>query len=306
LYITSAGPAIGAQARQMFLPNPGIYVADLIENGGYSNYNALQLELRRQLQAGVLGQINYTFSKTRTNSLGTTQVRFEPFLDNARPQLDEGRSEFHISHVMNANAVIDLPFGRDRRWLNRGGVLDTIFGGWETGAVMHWQSGSPISILAQRGTFNRRVRSLRQTARTTLSADELKKLLGVRDVNGIVYWIDPKVIDPNTGRAVGPDTLANSPGFPGQVFFNPMAGEVGNLEILGFDGPSQFQADLSITKRVRVWRQAGLRLRADIFNLFNTVNFWVADDDINSTTFGRITDTTTSPRLIQLQVKVDF
>jgi hypothetical protein len=44
--------------------------------------------------------------------------------------------------------------------------------------------------------------------------------------------------------------------------------------------------DLSITKRVRVWKQAGLRLRADIFNLFNTVNFWVADDDINSTTFG--------------------
>jgi isopentenyl-diphosphate delta-isomerase type 1 len=306
LYITGAGPAIGSQARQMFLANPGIYVADLIENGGFSNYNALQLELRRQLQAGVLGQINYTFAKTRTNSPGTTPERFEPFLDNARPQLDEGRSEFHISHVMNANAVVDLPFGRDRRWLNRGGILDSIVGGWETGAVVHWQSGSPISILAQRGTFNRRVRSFHQTARTTLSADELKRLLGVRDVNGIVYWIDPKVIDPNTGRAVGPDALANAPGFPGQVFFNPMAGEVGNLGILAFDGPSQFVTDLSITKRVRVWKQAGLRFRADIFNLFNTVNFWVADDDINSTTFGRIIDTTTSPRLIQLQVKVDF
>src|SRR6185503_5201178 len=306
LYMTGAGPAIGAQARRMFLANPGIYVADLIENGGFSNYNALQLELRRQVPAGVLGQINYTFAKTRTNSLGTTQERFEPFLDNARPQLDEGRSEFHISHVMNANVVIDLPFGQDRRWLNRGGILDWALGGWETGAVVHWQSGSPISILAQRGTFNRRVRSFHQTARTTLSADELKKLLGVRDVNGIVYWIDPKVIDPNTGRAVGPDTLANAPGFPGQVFFNPMAGEVGNLGILAFDGPSQFQADLSITKRVRVWKQTGLRLRADIFNLFNTVNFWVADDDINSTTFGRIIDTTTSPRLIQLQIKVDF
>jgi len=207
---------------------------------------------------------------------------------------------------MNANVVVDLPFGRDRRWLNRGGILDWALGEWQTGAVVHWQSGSPISILAQRGTFNRRVRSFHQTARTSLSADELKKLLGVREVNGIVYWIDPKVIDPNTGRAVGPDTLSNTPGFPGQVFFNPMAGEVGNLGVLAFDGPSQFVTDLSITKRVRVWKQAGLRLRADIFNLFNTVNFWVADDDINSTTFGRIIDTTTSPRLIQFQVKVDF
>jgi hypothetical protein len=68
--MTGAGPAIGAQARRMFLANPGIYVADLIENGGFSNYNALQLELRRQVPAGVLGQINYTFAKTRTNSLG--------------------------------------------------------------------------------------------------------------------------------------------------------------------------------------------------------------------------------------------
>jgi hypothetical protein len=306
LYETAAGPDIGADARAIFLKNPGIYVADLIENGGFSNYNSLQLELRRQLQAGVLGQINYTFSKTRTNSRGTTQERFEPFLDNARPQLDEGRSEFHISHVMNANVVVDLPFGRDRRWLNRGGILDWALGGWETGSVVHWQSGSPISILARRGTFNRTARSFRQTARSNLSADELKKLLGVRDVNGIVYWIDPKVIDPNTGRAVGPDTLTNAPGFPGQVFFNPMPGEVGNLGVLAFDGPSQFVTDLSISKRVRVWKQASLRLRADIFNLFNTVNFWVADDDINSTTFGRITDTTTSPRLIQLQVKFDF
>ena len=172
---------------------------------------------------------------------------------------------------------------------------------------MHWQSGAPISILAQRGTFNRTARSYHQTARTSLSAHELKKLLGVRDVNGIVYWIDPKVIDPNTGRAVGPDTLANTPGFPGQVFFNPMAGEVGNLANPGV------RRSITVRHRHRrspnacaSGRQAGLRLRADIFNLFNTVNFWVADNDINSTTFGRITDTTTSPRLIQLQVKVDF
>jgi hypothetical protein len=48
LYETGAGPDIGADARAMFLRNPGIYVADLIENAGFSNYNALQLELRRQ------------------------------------------------------------------------------------------------------------------------------------------------------------------------------------------------------------------------------------------------------------------
>jgi hypothetical protein len=90
------------------------------------------------------------------------------------------------------------------------------------------------------------------------------------------------------------------------VFFNPMAGEVGNLPILAFDGPPQFVTDLSASKRVRVWKSAGLQIRAELFNVFNTVNFYVADDDINSTTFGRINDTTTGARLLQLAVKLDF
>ena len=306
VYSTSTGAAIGAQARQAFFRNPGIYAADLIENGGFSDYHAMQLELRRRLQSGLFGQINYTLAHTRSNSEGTSQVRFEPFLDNARPELDEGRSQFHVTHVINANAIAELPFGRGKRWLNRGGLRDALAGGWQASTIVHWQSGSPISLLAQRGTFNRTRRSSNQTARTSLSSREIRNLLGVRDVNGNLYWIDPKVIDPNTGRAVGADNLTNAAGFGGQVFFNPMAGEVGNLEILAVDGPSQFLVDLSLSKRVRLWHETALQIRADVFNLFDTVNFFVGDDDINSTTFGRITDTNTAPRVVQLVVKLDF
>ena len=203
LYTTSAGPAIAAQARSMFLRNPGIYVADLIHNGGFTNYNALQLELRRPLRNGVMGQINYTLAQSRANSAGTSEVRFEPFLDNARPELNEGRSQFHVTHVMNANMIAELPFGEGRRWLNGGGFWGRVAGGWQASTIIHWQSGSPISILARRGTFNRTARSGSQTARTSLSRSDLKKLLGVREANGNIYWIDPAVIDPNTGRAVG-------------------------------------------------------------------------------------------------------
>jgi hypothetical protein len=306
LYTTGAGAAIAAQARRMFLRNPGIYVADLIHNGGFTDYNALQLELRRPLRSGVMGQVNYTLAQSRANSAGTSEVRFEPFLDNDRPDLNEGRSPFHVTHVMNANLIAELPFGEGRRWLNAGGIWDRVAGGWQASTIIHWQSGSPVSILARRGTFNRTARSSGQTARTSLSRRDLKKLLGVREANGNIYWIDPSVIDPETGRAVGADTLTNAPGFAGQVFFNPMAGEVGNMEILSLDGPSQFLLDVAFAKRLRLWRQTGLQLRADLLNLFNTVNFWVTDDDVNSTTFGQITDTTTAPRVLQLVVKFDF
>jgi hypothetical protein len=306
LYTTGAGPVVAAQARRMFLTNPGIYVADLIHNGGFTNYNSLQLELRRPLRSGVIGQINYTLAQSRANSAGTSEIRFEPLLDNARPELSEGRSPFHVTHVMNANLIAELPFGEGKRWLNRPGLWDRLAGGWQASTIVHWQSGAPLSILARRGTFNRTSRSAGQTARTSLSRHDLKKLLGVRQANGNIYWIDPAVIDPNTGRAVGADTLTNAAGFNGQVFFNPMAGEVGSMEVLSLDGPSQFLLDMAFAKRLRLWKSTGLQIRADLLNLFNTVNFWVADDDINSTTFGQISDTTTAARVLQLVVKFEF
>ena len=306
LYTTSAGPEIGAHARETFLANPGIYVADLIHNSAFTNYHALQLELRRQLRSGMMGQVNYTLASTRSNSAGTSQVRFEPFLDNARPELNEGRTPFHVTHVINANFIAELPFGMGKRWMNRGGLSDVLAGGWQASTIVHWQSGSPFSIVARRGTFNRAGRSTNQTARSTLTAREISQRLGVREANGNVYWIDPALIDPSTGRATGADTLTNAASFPGQVFFNPTAGETGNLDILAFDGPSQFVVDLSLAKRVRVWRRAGLQLRADVFNLFNRVNFFVGDYDINSPTFGQITDLNTDPRVVQLVVKLDF
>ena len=306
VYTTSVGPVVGELARRTFLPNPGIYVADLIHNGGSTDYHGLQFELRHPLRAGVLGQVNYTLSDAHSNSAGTSQVRFEPFLDNARPELNEGRSPFHVTHVVNANVIAELPFGNGKRWLNTGGVANLLAGDWQTSAIAHWQSGSPFSILAWRGTFNRTARSGVQTAQSALSAKDIQKRLGLYEANGSFYWIDPALIDPSTGRAAGADSLTNAPTFAGQAFFNPMPGEVGDLDVLGFDGPSQFVVDLSLAKRLRVWRTTALQLRVDLFNIFNRVNFFVGDYDINSPTFGQVTAETTDPRVVQLVVKFDF
>jgi len=228
-----------AGALKDFYPNPGIYEARAMINDGWQNYNAFQLELRRQYRNGIMGQVNYSFSRTRANSTGgTSQSRLEPRLDNNRPQLDEGRSAYNLTHLINANLIVDLPFGEGRHWLNQGGVVNAIAGGWQLSGVIHWQSGSPVGIYSTRGTFNRANRSGLSTAVTSLSVDQIKALTGVfKEANGNIYWIDPKVID-TTGRAVGADNLGNTAGFNGQVFFNPAAGDVGTLPILAFDAPN--------------------------------------------------------------------
>ena len=295
-----------AGALGTFMPNTGIYASQAILNGGFSDYNALQIEVRRRFKDGLFGQVNYTLSDTKTDSAGTAQNRLEAFMDANRPELNTGRAQFHVTHVISANAIYELPFGEGRRWMDSGGFLNQVFGGWQVASIVSWQSGSPISFFSGRGTFNRPGRSSCgdpigcNTAFSTLTADQIKDLLGVYKVENRIYWIDPKVIDTATGRAVGADNLANSAGFPGQVFFNPGAGEVGNLPVLAFDGPAQFRIDMALSKRFRFASRYGIEFKGEAFNLTNTPSFFRGDIDINSTTFGRLTSVNVGSRVIQL------
>jgi hypothetical protein len=104
-------------------------------------------------------------------------------MDNNRPQLQYiGRSNFHITHVMNANAIYELPFGINKRWINGGGLsVNVLAGGWQVSTIVALQSGAPLTIYSGRGTFNRAGRSncgttsVCNTAVTSLSVKEIQK-----------------------------------------------------------------------------------------------------------------------------------
>ena len=165
-----------------------------------------------------------------------------------------------------------------------------VFGEWQLSNIVRWQSGPPMSLLAPRGTFNRGGRSANNTAVTSLSRDDIKDLLGIQTAaDGTVYYISPSVIDPATGRAVGPDNLNNTASFNGQVFFNPSAGELGTLQRLSLDGPSVLSWDASLSKRFTFGGRYSVELRGDFFNVTNSAIFTVGDFDVNSTSFGRVT-----------------
>ena len=307
-------------ALETFMPNPGIYAADAIVNGSFSDYNSVQVELRRRFRNGLFAQGNYTWSHTLTDSNGTSQNRFEAAMDSNRPELGQGRSFFHQTHVVNFNGIYELPFGVGKPWANRGGLVSGLAGDWQVSSIVAWQTGSPITIFSGRGTFNRAGRSscpagasmMCNTAFSTLSEDEIKDLLGLyKTADGRIYWIDPKVINPATGRAVGADNAGNTAGFDGQVFFNPVAGQVGNLGVSVFDGPPQVRVDMALSKRIRLAERSRLEFKIEAFNVFNTISFFRGDMDINSTTFGRLTSANLtisdiSSRVVQLSARLDF
>lgn len=308
-YLTSAGATVAQQARSFFFNpgNPGIYATDLILNGGETGYHSFQGEVRRRFKGGIFGQMNYTFSKVLTNSPGTTQARFEPFLDNNRQELEKTRADFDVTHVINGSAIFELPFGQGKKWLNFGSIADRIIGGWQVSSIVHYQSGAPISIISGRGTFNRGGRSGGNPAVSTLTRDQIKDLFGIRKLpDGRVFYIDPAVIDPATGRAVGADNLNNTAAFSGQVFFHPNAGQIGTLQRLQFDGPSQVSWDFGVIKRTRIREKMNLEIRADFFNFLNHPLFFVGDYNVDSANFGRITGLNFGARVTQVSGRFTF
>jgi hypothetical protein len=304
-------------------------ILDLLGNLGESNYNALQVELRRRFSQGLLLQANYTFQKTLDNiSPGNPginsedQTRVAAFLDNQNQHLDYGRADFDQTHVFNLNAVYDLPFGKGKHfWSDHGGAVDGLVGGWQLGGILRINTGTPLTIVDPRGTLNRVGRSANQTAVTNLTNSQISDLIGIFNQNGTVYYINPSVINADGRGAVA---FGKTP-FANEVFFDNGPGQFGTLARSTINGPLFTQLDMSLTKSIRLTEKMRFQVRADAFNVLNHTNFLTGIltpglalngtsntiFNVNSPTFGEITSANTIGgsglnRIIQVAGRFEF
>ena len=275
--------------------NPEAGVVDYVGNGSFSNYHALQAEVRRRLKNGVYFQANYTFSKAFTDFDGSDS-NFSALLDLEQGAvLEKKRQANDITHIFKTNGVYELPFGAGKRWLT-GGVAERVLGGWQLNAIFEARTGRPLSFITNRGTVNRSGRSAKNTAITSLSRQELQDKVGLfyDATTGRPIFVDPSFI--------GADGRANP-----QIFQNPVAGQFGTLQLTPVSGPGYWNVDMSMIKRTKISETWNLEFRAEAFNVFNKTNFFVNAEshDINSTNFGRITGTF-DPRILQFALKLKF
>jgi|CXWL01.1.fsa_nt_gi hypothetical protein len=316
--------------NNMFLANPNTGVVDLLTNQAKSNYNGLQVEFRRRFQNGITYQANYTFQKQLTDAPGVGQTRFEPLVDNANPQNEYGIGDQDTTHVFNLNTIYELPFGRGKRFgAGVGKWTDRLIGGWQLTSILRISTGAPLSIIDNRGTLNRNGRSGRQTATTSLSKAEVKKLIGVFRTPCGVFMINPAVINidlaacqngqilPRAGATAGQASLGFQPisgaagsnlpqTFPGQVFFSNAPGQVGNMELNFLRAPMFLNWDASIIKNIPITERIRLQIRGEAFNVLNRANFLGGQlQNIASTTFGRIT-ATQGQRIVQFAGRIEF
>ncbi|MBI4876374.1 MAG: hypothetical protein HY822_17195 [Acidobacteria bacterium] len=277
-----------------FFRNPYGLGCDYLTGYSSASYNALQFDVRRRMKQGLSLQANYSFAKVLSNTSGVSQSRLDHFLDLDNPGIERSRAPFDITHVINANAVWDLPLKSKRRMLS----------GWSLSGLFNWQSGAPFSVLSGRGTLNRTggYRSYENTATSLLSKAQLDELIGFRMTGDGPSFVATSVKGPD-GRAVSQDGAAP---FAGQAFYHPDAGTLGALQRRMFSGPWAFSLDLGLQKRTRIRERQSLEFRLEAANALNHPTFAIGDQNIGSTNFGRITGTLSVRRLIQCALYYRF
>jgi hypothetical protein len=245
---------------------------------GRSNYNALQVSLRKRWSRGFQFDMNYTLSKSE--DLGSSVERDDPwfpqgmggtsgFLANSwEPERQWGPSDFDVRHQLNVNGIADLPFGRGRKWGgDASGLVNAFIGDWSVAGLLRLTSGFPFNV---------------------------QNCVACWDTNWMVYGnaelVTPGSL-PDTSVKNGSPTAFVDPDAALLYFRRDLPGEVGIRNQLRGDG--YFTVDLSVSKAWRV-PHGTLQFRWDTFNLTNSVRFdtgtVTAYRDISST-FGRYTST---------------
>ena len=265
-----ANAAAAGLPRNFFVANPDLNGGlNMVSNVGRSDYNALQLELRRRLSQGLQFQTSYSFGKQMIHSWQTH--RRDVFM--IRDAGDPG----DLTHVFKLNAVYDLPFGQGRRFGgNVNGFWERFIGEWSVSLVSRVQSGRLIDL------GNVRV--------VGMSADDVQGMFKLRfdDAGKKVYMLPQDVID-NTIKAFS--VSATSPtgygnlGAPTGRYFAPANGpdciEIDNgadwgdcgSRSLVVTGPMYQQHDFSVAKRVKVVGRTNFEFRVEALNVFNHANF---------------------------------
>ncbi len=286
-----------------FVANPNAASARALSNSSFSNYNSMQIELRKRMSHGLYLQAGYTFSKALTDSEGSQSTLESPrTLRNV--SLDKHRASFDQTHRFITNFIYELPIGTGRRWLSGGfAPLRKIVEGWQVGSIINWQTGGPVSIYSNRSTYNSFNPGLNPAQLTGTSFEKLRDSMGVYKTAQGVFFIDPNLLNITTSPTTGKLTSATlKEGLLGA----PLPGSLGNMPRNNITGPWYTQFDFSITKRTYFMERRSVDLKVNFLNAFNHTNFSFSSAIFDDANFTRISSYRGSPRIINFILTVNF
>jgi hypothetical protein len=257
-------------------PYPTMGPFTSITNRGNSTYHAFQLKAEKRTSHGLYFLSAYTFSKSINDQ--PEICCNSPWPQNSYDlPAEKGLSDFDNRHRWVNSFDYELPVGKGKRFLNEGGVVDQILGGWHIGGIITFRSGFPFSPAIGFDPSNTGSQGLMRSNQI-----------------GSGHVSNP-----------GPNLWFNINDFP--VPDCP-SGCFGNARKNVLEGPGEKGADLSARKFFALTEQVRLEFRAEFFNAFNHAVFTQPDNYIDDGpgAAGVITDTVIPQRQIQFALKLNF
>ena len=288
---------------------------------GASNYNSLQAKLEKRLSGGLSFLTTYTWAHSLDNAdtpLGTTGDEGTRSVNILGLQADYGPSGFDVRQRFTVNGNYELPLGRGRKYLNSGGLMDYLVGGWSSSFVFRAQTGQPISIGTNGITSpgGATVNAFRignpfaaggSPNSTNPSITCPTKIRTVENWYNPCAFANPKADDIGytTGKYVDGTLIPNSVSGPAAYAY------VGSNRGTAY-GPGYERVDASLFKSFKTFREQSLQFRADIFNVLNTPGYGNPSTTNISSSGGLITgartfqSNTPDSRFFQFALKYAF
>jgi hypothetical protein len=295
-----------------------------------STYHAAQLSLNHRFSRGLQLLTSYTFSKSIDNGSGigggsgTTPDHINDTAtsdgDHRDSRSNRGLSSFDRTHRLVVSYVWELPLSRVG---TRSKGFRSVMSDWQLSGILTAMSGLPINIRDSRAAelfFGQQG-----------GGDRPSWVAGASPATAMTniplgYYFDPRSFRRPVLAAgqVIPSSLGVAFAGPGcPVIDGAFCTDFGNVGRNPLRGPSQFSLDVSLRRRFRINESKDLELRVEAFNIANTVNFANPISDFNATindgsinqasglitspgNFGRITATSSNPRIMQLAIKFNF
>jgi hypothetical protein len=261
---------------------------------GESMYHGLQTKLEQQFSNGLTYLLTYTWSKAMSDAgdqlngggIATSWRAYGvPGLGGAK--FDWGPADYDIRQVVHFSGGYQLPFGKDKRYMNQGGLSNTILGGWAINWLLTLQGGQPMS-------FNCPTSTTSGTTCTTMRVPGANPQLGIKrktigsGANAVTYpvWIgnpaaftQPCELGEMAGDTVGtPGTTTPIPGTPSVPAGLTSCVPLNNAAALGskpgnLTGPGFHRLDFSTFKGFQLSNRFSMQFRAEFFNITNHPNF---------------------------------
>ncbi len=231
--------------------------------GFSSNYQSLQADLDKRTSHGLTFHSAFTWGKGLgyiNDDDGGLQF-FVNWRRNYAPNDYDRKLNFEQSFTY------DLPFGRGHQMLNSR-LGDAVLGGWKLSGIISAVSGVPFIVTASGSSLN-----TPGTTQTATITGAFHKLGGIGSSNP---WFDKSQFSqPNGCTGQSPCT-------------SPQLGNTGRNQ---FPGPGYIQDNFSVFKRFITYRESGVEIRLDAFQLSNTPQFANPNNSLTSSSFGTITST---------------